>query len=136
MNFESDKDRENELKAAITLALRYKVKFFKRADGSEIDFEIFRDGKRVAWAEYKRRYHNRQKYPTLYISLNKITAGLEKHRETGLPFVLIIEWDDGFFWLHPSRCDYEIRHDGRNDRGADSPVGTVAHFDVELFKPL
>jgi hypothetical protein len=52
-----------------------------------------------AWVECKRRYCKRSEFPTLMISLKKWQEGVELHKAGGKPFLIVVEWDDGIFFL-------------------------------------
>ena len=81
-----------------------------------IDWGVVQDKGVVAWAECKRRYHGRGKYPTLLLSLKKYMSGIALARHTNKPFVIVVEWDDGVFWSKTGPT-HDIRMGGRSDRG-------------------
>lgn len=100
-----------------------------------IDWALLRSGKIAAWCECKRRHNQRNKYPSLMLSLSKVAHGLDLERQTGLPFLLVIEWDDCLAYLKAQGIG-PLRFGGRSDRGDWQDQEPVVDFPVDEFKRI
>lgn len=100
-----------------------------------VDWAMVRAGKIAAWVECKRRHNKRNKYPSLMLSLSKVAHGLDLERQTGLPFLLVVEWDDCLAYLRLQGIG-ALRFGGRQDRGDWQDVEPVADFPVEDFEVI
>jgi hypothetical protein len=132
--YETEKDRENEAKIIARLAIAWAFEPKKLSREERLDYAGIRGGVECLWIEAKRRYNKRRKYETLAISNAKIEAGLEIQENSGWPFYLAIEWDDGLFYLRVKRERIaKVEPGGRYDRNDPFDQEDMAHFDVELF---
>ena len=112
------------------LPIRYEI---------ECVIEDITKGDVTAFAEFKRRYNDRDKYPTLFISLAKYKKLLEYDDLRAA--ILFVRWRDvdGMHVLGDHLQDilnYKIMWGGRNDRGAWQDNEPVIHIPVEHFKVL
>ena len=117
------------------VADRWGVTFQKLPIQYRVDWALIRDGKVACWCECKRRHNNKGKYPSLMLSLSKVTHGLELARQTGLPFLVVVEWDDALAYWKADRIS-GVRLGGRVDRGDWQDVEPVVDIGIELFTEL
>ena len=117
------------------VADRWGVTFQKLPIQYRVDWALIRDGKVACWCECKRRHNNKGKYPSLMLSLSKVTHGLELARQTGLPFLVVVEWDDCLAYWKADRIS-GVRLGGRVDRGDWQDVEPVVDIGIELFTEL
>lgn len=108
------------------LPKRYKIDWLLKAPNNK---------QGTAWAESKRRYNVRSKYPELMLSLAKWREGRQLSEDTGLPFLLLIEWDDGLFWMR-AEINYPVGIGGRSDRGDPEDIEPMVFIPVDHFKRL
>ena len=99
-----------------------------------VDWALLRGGL-VAWCECKRRYNNKDKYPTLMLSLNKIIHGMELARATEKPFLVVVEWNDMVGW-HKVEKVHGIGMGGRTDRSDWQDVEPVVYIPTSEFKKI
>ena len=109
----------------------------KLAARYQIDWAVLNsDGNMRAWAECKRRYHQYGKYDTLMLSLGKYREGRQLCLDTGMPFLLIVEWDDGIRWMRASADMPAIGLGGREDRNDPDDIEPCVFIPIESFKLL
>lgn len=109
----------------------------KLASRYQIDWAVMAtDGTMRAWAECKRRYHRFGQYDSLMVSLGKYREGRQLSLDTGMPFLLIIEWDDGIRWMRASSDMPPIGIGGREDRSDPDDIEPCVFVPIESFKPL
>lgn len=103
----------------------------------QIDWAVMDStGAMKAWAECKRRHHKFGQYDTLMLSLGKYREGRQLSLDTGMPFLLIVEWDDGIRWMRGSSDMPAIGVGGRDDRGDPDDIEPCVFIPIESFKPL
>lgn len=84
-----------------------------------IDWWLEKDGRTVAYAEVKRRYNDREKYPTIFLAFRKWLALFVSHAYTGVPALFVVGWDDSIGWLDVSSFSVNplmLTIGGRSDR--------------------
>lgn len=100
-----------------------------------IDWAVTDRNEPVAWAECKRRYNPHDQYPTLILSLAKYMHGMELAERTGLPFLIIVEFDDGIRF-----CKHEVMPPivwgGRSDRGDPQDMEPMVDIPMSKFVAL
>lgn len=98
------------------------------------DYSFVRDGKTMAFGEIKVRRNVRNRYPTLFISAEKVARCRVLARESGVKFLLFVWWLDGLFWLDAtSSMPAQVTTGGRTDRGDPSDIEPLVHFPVTDF---
>lgn len=135
--YETAADRKNEVEILDRVAEAWAFEPKKLSIGERLDYAGLRGGLICLWLEIKRRNVKRFAYPTLAISNEKISAGLETREKSGLPFYLVIGWDDGLYYLRVTTDRIsKIEIGGRRDRGDPKDLEMMAHFDVRLFREV
>jgi hypothetical protein len=133
--YENGQTRAAEEATIRMAAERWGVSFAKLPIQYRVDWALIRGGAVAAWCECKRRHNNKGKYSSLMLSLSKVTHGLELARQTGLPFLVVVEWDDCLAYWKADRIS-GVRLGGRVDRGDWQDVEPVVDIGVELFVGL
>lgn len=100
-----------------------------------VDWAMVRAGKIAAWVECKFRRNESTRYPTLFLSLGKVMAGLELSRMTGLPFILLVEWTDMVGYLKVQGIG-PLRFGGRTDRGDWQDTEPLVDFSIGDFREI
>lgn len=97
-----------------------------------------KSGESRAFVELKRRACKRHKYPTYMISLDKWVAGLTMEVNTGLPFILVVDWEDeiGYLKCQPAVGAINVNMGGRKDRNDAQDIEPVVHIPIYLFETL
>ena len=107
-----------------------------------VDFGLFdkETGKLRRWAEIRCRNNPRDKYPTLFISLEKMLYISQLVNITSKPLSLLVEWTDvtGRFDIEKgdSLADFDITWGGRGQLRDDQDVEPVMHIPTDRFKSL
>lgn len=87
--YEDDGDRRNELSAKDRLEVAWKVTLRKLPKTHPIDFIAIRDGRIVAWVEYKKRSFAWGDYPTVIISVRKVSSLRKFSEVAGHPYFVV-----------------------------------------------
>jgi len=107
-----------------------------------VDFGLFdkETGKLRRWAEIRCRNNPRDKYPTLFISLEKMLYISQLVNITSKPLSLLVEWTDvtGRFDIEKgdSLEEFDITWGGRGQLRDDQDVEPVMHIPNNKFKTL
>lgn len=133
--YETEQTLAAEIETIRKVAGIWRCEYRKLPRQYRIDWALVRDGKIAAWCECKRRHNKRNKYPSLMLSLSKVAHGLDLERQTGLPFLIVVEWDDCLAYLKAQRIG-PLRFGGRSDRGDWQDQEPVVDFPVEEFKRI
>lgn len=103
---------------------------------SEIDYALTRGQNVLALVEVKTRTNALGAYATYMISAHKIEFGLRWERTFGIPFLLVVEFTDGIYWVKVSEIPFKVEMGGRRDRGDKDDTEIVVHFKSSLMRPL
>ena len=101
------------------------------------DATFWRNGQRVAVGEVKARNNIRDMYSHYMISKNKIDSIYE--RWLPVPFILIVRWYDGIYWVaitEPARLSWTVAHGGRRDRGDPKDQEDLYYIPIQEFTRL
>lgn len=109
----ADLKREHSVKSVLEQVWNIEVR--KLPNRYFVDWCFFRDNKLTAFAEFKRRHHNHDKYSTVMLPYLKWVQGMMLAKDASVPLLIIMQFDDGMYWdLSPSAA--EIGWGGRKDR--------------------
>jgi hypothetical protein len=132
---ETPANRKQEDALAARLNARWGVEAERMHTLYQLDFALKRDGEVKAWAECKCRTHLFGHYPTYMFSLKKMRACRDYHRNSHLKAFLIVEFNDGDYWVDTQDIkDFEVKIGGRTDRGAGADIEPCIYFNVKYFK--
>lgn len=132
--YESQADIKNEIDVANTLTSLWNCEFKKIKRSYHVDWMVLRNGNPVAFAELKCRFVTRNTYPTFMLSLEKWMRGKELSKEVGVPFVVVVRWEDGLFFHTAESCDVTYGFGGRTDRNDSEDVEPVVYIPTTNFK--
>jgi hypothetical protein len=131
--YENSNDLSNELRISQYLENCWKAKFVKMPISYHIDWAIVRDNEIKAFAEYKRRHNLKDRYETLMLSLNKWRNGRSLGADLGVPFFIIVEWDDGLYYYNTNIETPIYGFGGRLDREDLQDQEPVVFINTKLF---
>jgi len=131
--YESSKDLSNELRVSNILKDCWDVVFVKLPMAYHVDWAVVRGTEIKAFAEFKRRHNPKDRYPTFMISLNKFKNGRGLGKEIGVPFLIIVEWNDGLYYCDTEAVDRTYGFGGRSDRGDPQDKEPVVFIDTKAF---
>lgn len=135
--YENESNRQDERDAAKKIEAWASCKLTKLPYKDNIDWKATRDGKTVAFIEFKKRTNRRDQYSTYMIAHKKWLNGLKMASQYGVPFLLCIQWTDG---LHYLVCQDDtpiiIASGGRTDRNDKKDIEQMVYIDTSLFKMI
>jgi hypothetical protein len=131
--YESSKDLSNELRVAKILKDCWEADFVKLTMAYHVDWAVVRGPEIVAFAEFKRRHNPKDQYPSFMISLNKWMNGKKMGKEVGVPFLIIVEWDDGLYYTNSEVVKPKYGLGGRWDRKDSQDQEPCAFIETKAF---
>jgi hypothetical protein len=131
--YESAKDLSNEFRVSGTLKECWDAEFVKLPMAYHIDWAIIRGSEIKAFAEFKRRHNPKDRYPTFMLSLKKFQNGKSLGAEVGVPFLIIVEWDDGLWYCDAKNVERTYGFGGRRDRNDSQDQEPVVFIPIQAF---
>jgi len=131
--YESSKDLSNELRVSAHLKDCWNAEFVKLPMAYYVDWAVVRGSEIKAFAEFKRRHNPKDQYPSFMISLNKWMNGKKMGRELGVPFLIIVEWDDGLYYCDTEAVARTYGFGGRSDRGDSQDQEPCVFIETKAF---
>ena len=128
MIYETQDDHAHKCELATIFARVYKCDVTVLPCLSPMDV-IFSRGELKLYAEIKRRYNDRTKYPTLMMDKAKLDWCVE-NRAAG---IAVIEWNDCTGWIS-LRAPHTVGQGGRRDRNDKNDIDTCAFYPVDKFE--
>lgn len=110
----ADKIRQNIICAKLEALWGFQAK--DNGDKAVIDYSCFKYGELVAIMEIKNRFCPVDDYPTYMCTTKDIDEGLALSREFGVPFLLVVKWNDFFAYAKITHNDYPSRASGQKNR--------------------
>lgn len=102
-----------------------------------IDRAFVRDGEVKAYAEIKTRTNAHDKYDEYLIDLKKIEHGKWVSDYDGVPFVLVVKFTDGIWWVRINDdVRYRVGKGGRVDRGDANDIDTCAFIPMRYWRKM
>ena len=130
---ESDRQAETKIMEKVVQALGFTG--FKKLPASYVlDFAALRGNEIAGFVEVKRRHNAMNKYPDIFVALNKLNAASQL-KMIGKKTIFAVEWDDCTGWVlleNPSHISIA----GRTDRNDAADIEPVAHFPIDRIKVI
>jgi hypothetical protein len=135
--YESESDLENERRAAEVIEPAWNVRLSKLPKSYGADWIIEREGKCVGWGEFKKRNMRWGQYPTVMLSVRKISDLIRLADICGKS-VFFVSVEDGLYFTTISPLqDYQIEFGGRTSKTRDiADIEPVAQIPLEEFKKV
>ena len=111
----------------------YNLEKKKLPFNQKIDFAIYNRKKIYGFVEVKCRIFNKDKYNTMFVSLDKVQAARSLADITGMRVLLLVCWADVMGHIDFTE-DFEVQLGGRSDRNDVLDFGIVAHYPIDKFK--
>lgn len=142
--YESAKDRSNEQACVEEFSNRFGFSYAKLPYYKHIDYLLYnaKTKRARAWVEVKVRSHSYGRFPTLLISSLKWSEGLKLSQTTGIPFWILIRWDDGLYGYTARMEDVSsgrvwLEYGGRTVLTRDEgDIEPVIHIPIGCFKKV
>lgn len=131
--YESQFDRNNEQDVADILSKTWEAEIKKLPMSYNVDWIMLRNGEIKAFAELKVRKNYKDKYPTLLLSFNKWRHGIDMGKTVGVPFIIIVKWNEGIFWHTAGKSSVTFGVGGRRDRGDPYDIEPVVYIPTSAF---
>lgn len=133
--YETQGDLDNEMNVEGLLADMWGCEIRKLPVRYTVDWAVIRNDRLKAYAEFKQRRHPSTKYMTFMLSHLKWCEGRKLADEAGVPFLVIVRFEDGLFY-HQAKSACEIGWGGRADRGDSQDMETVVYIPCSQFKRI
>ena len=102
-----------------------------------LDYAVCQDGELKAWVEIKCRKQEFTLSTHLMISMHKINYGRQLSDVTGLPFFLVVKFNNDIYYYKDNREKHELRWAGRIKSQRDDEDQEPCYFiDIGLFVRL
>lgn len=134
--YETDRDRENQLRVSKYLEKTWDCVFKKAVDLAAVDGAIFTaDKKLAALIEIKTRRNPSDRYPTYMLSAHKWRRGLDLANKYQVPLMLVVEFTNGVY-ATKLKNDYTISKGGRLDRGDSMDIENCIYIPMNEFRKV
>ena len=135
--YQSNRDLTNENKIKAIVEPKWECELKKLPFAYHIDWMALRKNNPLAFIEIKWRENLPiNKYPEYMMSLNKLMKGKEYTKETNLPFILIVYFTEGAYYLKQNDIEVRYGYGGRFDRGDAQDVEPMVFIPIGAFIPL
>jgi len=131
--YESKQDLSKENELAKQISYRWACSLRKLPIHYHLDFAAEREGKIVAFMEFKCRTSEMNKYPTYMISMSKMMTARSMYGVSGKESFLIVQWKDKIAKCEMLWCKYEVGMGGRTDRGDWQDVDPCCYIPLSEF---
>ena len=139
--YETTQDLENERRAFEYLERKFGLSIRKLTDNERLDGEVKKDGRVVAWMEFKRRTEplsHFEGYGDIYVAKQKYDAGVKLARDTGAEFWFVVRTADclvRYTWREGD--DFTVRYGGRTVQTRDKlDVEDMVHIPISRYEKL
>ena len=133
--YETAQDRLNEQSVMTKVCRHWRLDGYRKLPKSYVvDFALIRKKEVIGFAEVKRRNNAMNKYPDIFVALNKLKAASDLEK-LGFKTALVIKWDDatGYLMLD-NPCKVTVG--GRSDRGDKDDQEPMCHFSTDRVRML
>jgi len=134
--YETANDLRNERDVIEVLNKLWGTEAHKLPRAYSMDYLLTRDRQAVSFVEIKCRQVPSWQYDTLMISMAKVLKGRAITRETGIPSLLVVKWNDTVGYVYMSEIDMDIQVGGRRDRGDAQDIEPVCMIPVKDFRRI
>jgi len=133
--YETQTNLKAEQELAAYAAFKWKCEMRKQDKFNQFDYVAIRKRKVLAFVELRCRSNELLKYPSCFITANKLAHAHSMNSATGLPILFLVQWSDrtGFADLTKK---YPITIGGRTDRNDKADIEAVAEIPISEFKML
>jgi len=135
--YETKEHKAKQKKVADVIERSWKVSCKDMSYRDVIDYAMCREDNIVGWVEIKCRniyYTTQLEY---MISLHKIKEGRAFAKETGLPFFLVVGFQDGIYYYKDEGEEHSLRWGGRFLTQRDKEdLEPCYYIDINLFKKI
>lgn len=98
------------------------------------DYYLLLEGKIAGVVEYKRRHYEREEFKDLLLSVKKWRACREHAKYLRVPFILLVEWDDGLYRYVDTGRNVPVSFKGRTDRNDPADLEPCVMIPVIWFE--
>jgi hypothetical protein len=136
--YENEKDLTIEREVVTRICEKWKCEAHKLPISYFFDYGLTKSGSDQLGAvvEIKRRNVNKDTYPDIILSLNKVMKGREYQRMNIKPWFVVMFNDGIYFHRISANRPYYVGYGGRTDRSDPQDMEPVAHIPIEAFREL
>ena len=133
-------DKQNEREAGLKLEKLWNCDVFENNKFYRCDWQLMRNGKHLAFAEYKNCPRSiKEKGDHYTIDLAKYMYGLDLINVSCGPWFLIVEFTEGLFYFredHPAHPIYEISRFVKKDQDGKYSKKPSVRFPIKEFEKI
>ena len=132
--YQTTRDLVNENKVKAIIEPKWRCELKKLPFAYHIDWMALRNNSPLAFIEIKWRENLPiNKYPEYMMSLNKWMKGKEYTNETKVPFILIVQFMEGAYYVKQDNLEVRYGFGGRFDRGDAQDVEPMVFIPIGAF---
>ena len=133
--YEKQIDLDHEKKLMEAIERKFDFTLVKLPMKYNLDALAFKAGNAKCFFEFKKRSHISKRYPTAFVSLEKVMAANRISKTTGLTCWLCVKWLDKV-GVVKFDSHFEIGMGGRYDRNDPNDINIMAHYPIKGFTML
>lgn len=130
--YETDDHLKKEEELAQFAAFRWNCKMRKQDKYNQFDYIAIKDKKIDAFVELRCRNNSIHKYPSCFITVNKLYNAHAIHQATGVKVLFLVGWDDRTGVADLTK-QYPVALGGRVDRDDPADIEIVAEIPISSF---
>ena len=130
--YETDDHLKKEEELAQFAAFRWKCEMRKQDKYNQFDYIAIKDKKINAFVELRCRNNSIHKYPSCFITVNKLYQAHAMHQATGVKVLFLVGWDDRTGVADLTK-QYPVALGGRVDRDDPADIEIVAEIPISSF---
>lgn len=132
--YQTTRDISNENKIKAIIEPKWQCELKKLPFAYHVDWMAMRGNSPLAFIEIKWRENLPiNKYPEYMLSLNKWMRGKEYTNETKIPFILIVHFTEGTYYVKQDSLEVRYGFGGRYDRGDSQDVEPMVFIPIGAF---
>ena len=130
--YETDSNLKKEKALAEYAAPKMNCEMRKQDKFNQFDYVALSKGHVRAFIELRCRNNNFDKYPTCFITVNKLALAYSLHHATGIKILFLVGWQDKVGIANLVK-KYPVKIGGRTDRNDKADIEAVAEIPTEEF---
>lgn len=137
--YETDKNRESEKQIVDLICELWDITVVKLPISYGLDYAMLdnrKNSKVRGFLEVKKRSPTKSHFSLYMISLGKVMKARELTQVSGLPSLLVVQWEDASGWINFADPLEGVGFGGRNDRSDWQDQEPVAFMKTHNFKPI
>ncbi len=131
--YETQEHLKKEEELAKFAAYKWNCEMRKQDKFNQFDYVAINNGKVRAFVELRCRSNEYNKYPTCFVTANKLSSAFSMHQATGLKILFLVGWSDKIGVANLVK-QYPITIGGRFDRNDKADIEALAEIPISDFQ--